>query len=420
MSADEEPEQQISPVTEEDPNGTHTPVTGGSKSLLSKSTKLSFVGLADAAKERKQTAYKRTKEMEKDIKQFKIEKELDSDDSLVLENESKRRQKPLYEKSPIKPEKFPSKDYNRWENWIKHFKAVAKANGWNDGQKIAAMPTCLTSWAIEEFETIPRRYIEKEPGCYSPRFDELLDVLKPKMQQYRSQRATRGEFKAVKQWENENLREFSRRVRHLADIAFPEKPLRERERDMRDQFIEGLFDSRVQINLYEDERDRDFGETLQRAQELEIIHKTQESIKDRKFDKLRYSQNDLEYSDTVRAGYSNNNQIEEKFAAIETSLTNVASRFDRFENSICQHISKQTEQISKLANSTTSQIETLVQSIKDMSSAMVGAAGSSQQSAGGQSQNVKITQPPPEEAECFHCKSYGHYARQCPNRTKSK
>ena len=59
------------------------------------------------------------------------------------------------------------------------------------------MPTCLTSWAIEEFETVPRRYITKEPGCYHPRFDELLEVLKPKMQQYRSQRATRSEFKAV-------------------------------------------------------------------------------------------------------------------------------------------------------------------------------------------------------------------------------
>ena len=54
MSGDEENEQQISPVTEEDHNGTHTPVTDGSKPLLSKSTKHSFVGLADAAKERKQ------------------------------------------------------------------------------------------------------------------------------------------------------------------------------------------------------------------------------------------------------------------------------------------------------------------------------------------------------------------------------
>ena len=166
MSGDDDNDQQISPVTQEDSNGTHTPVTGGSKPLLSKSTKFSFVGLADTEKECKRDAYRRLKEMEKEIKRFKIEADLDSDDSMVLENESRKRQKPLYEKSPIKPEKFPGKDYNRWENWVKHFKAVAKANGWNDSQKIAAIPTCLTSWAIEEFETVPKRYIEKEPGSY--------------------------------------------------------------------------------------------------------------------------------------------------------------------------------------------------------------------------------------------------------------
>ena len=109
MSGDDDDDQQISPVTQEDPNGTHTPVTG-SKPLLSKSTKLSFVGLAATEKECKRDAYRRLKEMEKEIKRFKIEADLDSDDSMVLENESKRRQKPLYEKSPIKPEKFPSKD----------------------------------------------------------------------------------------------------------------------------------------------------------------------------------------------------------------------------------------------------------------------------------------------------------------------
>ena len=99
------------------------------------------------------------------------------------------------------------------------------------------MPTCLTSWAIEELETVPRKYVAKEPGCCASRFAELLEILKPKMQEYRSQKATRSEFKAVKQLENEDLREFSRRVRRLADIAFPEKPFREREREMRDQFI---------------------------------------------------------------------------------------------------------------------------------------------------------------------------------------
>ena len=334
MSAEKDTEQQRSPNDEENHNGTHSPVTGGSRPPTCESTSFSFLGSAVPAKECKKEAYKRLKEMEKDLKRYRFEDELVSDDSLVHENETKRRQKPLYEKSLIKPEKFPSKDYNRWKNWVKHFQAVAKASGWKDSQKIAAVPTCLTSWAIEEFETVPRRFIEKELGCYSPWFDELLQILKPKMQQYHSQRTTRSEFKAVKQSENEDLREPSRRVRHRADIAFPEKPLREREKDMRDQFIEGLFDSRIQTKLYEDERDRDFGETLQRAQELEIFHKTQESKRERKTDKLRYSYDDPESSDVVRAGYSNNNRIEEKFAAIQTSLYNVASRFDWFENSI--------------------------------------------------------------------------------------
>ena len=92
---------------------------------------------------------------------------------------------------------------------------------------------------------------------------------------------------------------------------------------MTDQFIEGLFDSRIQLNLYEDERNRDFGETLQRAQELEVIHKTHESKRERKLDKLRYSHDEYEDPDLMRAGYSSNNQIEEKFAALQTSLTNV-------------------------------------------------------------------------------------------------
>ena len=162
------------------------------------------------------------------------------------------------------------------------------------------MPTCLTSWAIEEFETVPKRCIEKEPGSYPPRFDELLEILKPKMQQYRSQRATRLEFKAIEQWEYKDLRDYSRRVRQLADIAFPEKSLRKRERDMRDQFIEGLSDSGIHFSLYEDERDRDFEETLQRTQEFEIIHKTHESKRVRKLDKLRYSHNESEDPDLIR------------------------------------------------------------------------------------------------------------------------
>ena len=108
----------------------------------------------------------------------------DSDESIFAEplGVRQRKTKALYEKSPIKPENFPGNDFNRWELWVKHYKSVAKANGWTDQQAIAALPACLTSWAVEEFETVPRKCIEKVPGEEALIFETLLEILKPKMQ----------------------------------------------------------------------------------------------------------------------------------------------------------------------------------------------------------------------------------------------
>ena len=50
-------------------------------------------------------------------------------------------------------------------------------------QAIEALPACLTSRAVEEFETIPRHYLEKILGEKRPQFEALLDVLEHKMQQ---------------------------------------------------------------------------------------------------------------------------------------------------------------------------------------------------------------------------------------------
>ena len=132
---------------------------------------------------------------------------------------------------------------------MKHYKSVAKANGWSDQQATAAFPACLTSWAVEELETVPRKYIEKLPGEPSPTFSNLLEVLKPKMQQYRSPRASRSEFNAVKQIENETLREYFRRVKYLCDLALSERTIDERGKDHPDQFLEGLFAARLQQKL---------------------------------------------------------------------------------------------------------------------------------------------------------------------------
>ena len=132
----------------------------------------------------------------------------DSDKSIFAEPLGVRqwKTKAVYEKSPIKPVQFPGKDFNRWELWVKHYKSLANANGWTDQQAIAALLACITSWAVEEFETVPRKYIEKVPGEGAPIFQTLLEVFRPKMQQYRRPTATRSEFKTVKQNENESLK----------------------------------------------------------------------------------------------------------------------------------------------------------------------------------------------------------------------
>ena len=102
-----------------------------------------------------------------------------SDESIFAESQGvrQRKTKAVDEKSHIKPEKFPGKDFNRWELWVQHYKSVAKANGWTDQQAIAALPACLTSWAVEEFETVPRKYIEKVPEEATPIFETLIEIL---------------------------------------------------------------------------------------------------------------------------------------------------------------------------------------------------------------------------------------------------
>ena len=215
-------------------------------------------------------------ELQCELQKLKLEAEDDSEESDVAENSCRSKSRAVHQECPIKPEKFPGNCFNRWELWVKHYKSIVKVNRWSDAQAIEALPACLTSWVLEEFETVPRHYVEKVLEEKTPKFDALLEVLEPKMQQYRSKRAARSEFKAVKQMENESLKDYFRRVRYLGDLALSEKSLIERDQDLREQFLEGLFDFRLQQKLYEDQTDRNFCEVLYRAQELELIQKNSE------------------------------------------------------------------------------------------------------------------------------------------------
>ena len=243
---------------------------GGKKKCSSKSHSLFPLSDSSRKAERREVQCK-LYEIQCELAKLKLEAEDDSEESDVAENFCRSKFRAIYQKCPIKPEKFPGNCFSRLELWVKHFKSVVKANIWSDAQAIEALPACLTSWAVEEFEAVPRHYVEKVLGEKIPQFDALLEVLEPKMQQYRSKRSARSEFKAVIQIENESLKDYFRRVRYLGDLALSEKSLTEKDQDLRDQFLDGLFDIRLQQKLYEDQTDRNFCEVLYRAQKLELI-----------------------------------------------------------------------------------------------------------------------------------------------------
>ena len=103
-------------------------------------------------------------ELQFELDKLKLEAEDDSEELDVAENSFRSKSRAVYQECPIKPEKFPVTFFNRWELWVKHFKSVVKANRCSDSQKIEALPACLTSWAVEEFETVPQQYVEKVRG----------------------------------------------------------------------------------------------------------------------------------------------------------------------------------------------------------------------------------------------------------------
>ena len=125
-------------------------------------------------------------------------------------------------------------------------------------------------------------------------------------------------------------------------MAPSEKAIDEKDKDFRDQFLEVLCDSRLQQKINEDESNRNFCEVLQRAQELELIQK---SARDAELhhkkpitgENVCYFSDDADSDEVVRARFQSLlSQVEEKFVALQTSMSMVANRLDKLEHTIAE------------------------------------------------------------------------------------
>ena len=162
-------------------------------------------------------------------------------------------------------------------------------------------------------------------------------------------------------------------------------------------------------------------------------------------DRVRFSYDDWEQDNMVRASFPNSHgPVEEKFAALQTSMGTVANRLDKLDATVARQ-GDATQQLMKSMNDNLTQLTAVMTaamaaSMTDLKTMLVGVAGGPRSSSSGQSpqpqpqqqphQNtnsrfapnkpfghVSLNNPPPLRAECYECKEIGRFARDCPKRT---
>ena len=209
--------------------------------------------------------------------------------------------------------------------------------------------------------------------------------------------------------------------------------------------------------MYEDQTNRNLCEILQRSQELEMIQKFASDVDQRRdkttrADRVRFSHDDWKQDNVVRASFANSHsQVEEKIAALQTSMGIVANRLDKLDATVARQ-GDATQQLMKSMNDNLSQLTAVMAqmpavmtaamaaSMNNLKTVLVGVAGGHRSSSLGQlpqaqlqqqpSQNtntrfapnktfghVSLNNPPPSRAEYYECKDVGLFARDCLKRT---
>ena len=122
------------------------------------------------------------------------------------------RQQGVFGFGTIRPDRFPSSNYQNWADWRKHFAWVADANPRDDEKARMVLPTCLTGWALDELTSMPAHFREEMEEFEPLTLAAMMAELDHRMMPFQTQAEARAEFKNLMQGEKEGLREFFRRV----------------------------------------------------------------------------------------------------------------------------------------------------------------------------------------------------------------
>ena len=125
-------------------------------------------------------------------------------------------------------------------------------------------PTCLTGWSLNEFTSMPTYSPEEVDGFEEPMLGRMLAELDQRMMPFQTQLAARAEFKNLMQEEGEILRDFTRRVRSLGEVANLNLRAQARYDMNREPFTDGLCDFELQELLLQEDLEN-FNQAVARA-----------------------------------------------------------------------------------------------------------------------------------------------------------
>ena len=101
------------------------------------------------------------------------------------------------------PLRYPSSDFESFERWVQRFESMSNANNWDDQRQREVLPTCLNSYALDEYYNHPNHYFQQVQGQPAPTIAKVLNALTNRIGDFPNARSARTDLKNLQQLDSE-------------------------------------------------------------------------------------------------------------------------------------------------------------------------------------------------------------------------